>query len=418
MKTYFYILFITLFFAKLTFSQEIWINEFSDNCADSTEELKQGDEFVEIVAPVGTNMSQYGIVFFFFSDNAFYAYHYSELSGVITSVNSNYGKGFFIIKTNLSFRLENNTPIASEIVKQSVDSYLEDESTPSGILLVESATGVVLHGVAYEMPIYFPDPTEILTEKYVEIPWSITLPSKQIDIVRLPLRDGSESEPNGSISMIGTGFSRLWTTTNGDAPNISTPGALNYSQGALPVELSSFSVSIYKNSVKLNWRTETEINNYGFDVERKTNFSNWEKIRFINGSGNSNSPKDYSYTDESVNNGKYFYRLKQIDNDGAFSYSKLVEADFNSKMEFSLTQNYPNPFNPTTTFNVTLPLSGNVKLTIYNLLGQEVKTLANEFKESGIYTFNFDAKELNSGIYLYKLEANGYSQTRKMTLIK
>ena len=101
MKTYFYILFITLFLTNFIHSQEIWINEFSYNCADSTEELKQGDEFIEIVAPVGTNMDQYGIVFFFFSDNAFYAYHYSELSGVITSVNSNNGKGFFIIKTSL-----------------------------------------------------------------------------------------------------------------------------------------------------------------------------------------------------------------------------------------------------------------------------------------------------------------------------
>jgi hypothetical protein len=418
MKTYFYILFVTLFLAKLTLSQEIWINEFSYNCADSSEELMQGDEFVEIVAPVGTNMSQYGIVFFFFSDNAFYAYHYSELSGVITSVNSNNGKGFFIIKTNLSFRLENNTPIASEIVKQSVDSYLEDESTPSGILLVESATGVVLHGVVYEMPIYHPDPTEILTEKYVEIPWSITLPSKQLDIVRLPLRDGSESEPNGSISMIGTGFSRLWTTTNGDAPNISTPGALNYSQGALPVELSSFSASIYRNSIKLNWRTETEVNNYGFEVERKSVNGNWDKIDFVNGCGNSNSPKDYSYTDNNVKIGKYSYRLKQVDNDGTFEYSNIIEITFKNVEEYNLAQNYPNPFNPNTNISFVLPEAGNVKLTIYNLLGQAIKTLVNGFKESGLHNLSFDARDLNSGIYLYKLEANGYTQTRKMTLVK
>ena len=418
MKTYFYILFITLFLTNFIHSQEIWINEFSYNCADSTEELKQGDEFIEIVAPVGTNMDQYGIVFFFFSDNAFYAYHYSELSGVITSVNSNNGKGFFIIKTSLSFRLENNTPIASEIVKQSVDSYLEDESTPSGILLVESATGVVLHGVVYEMPIYAQDPTEILTEKYVEIPWSITLPSKQLDIVRLPLRDNPESGPRGSISMIGSGFSRLWTTTNGDAPNISTPGASNYSQGALPVELSLFSASIYKNSVKLNWRTETEINNYGFNVERRSETSKWERISFVNGNGNSNSPREYSYIDQTADAGKYFYRLKQIDNDGAFTYSKFIEVDFNSKMDFSLTQNYPNPFNPTTTIRFYLPAAGNVKLTLFNILGQEIKTLVNELKESGVHTFNFDASDLNSGTYIYKIEAGSFIQTRKMTLVK
>lgn len=417
MKNIFYLLLITLFLAQYSYSQNIWINEFSYNCADSAE-LSDGDEFVEIVAPVGSDMSQYGLAFFEYTDGSEYmTYFYSELSGTISSVNSNNGKGFMIIKTNNSHRLESYTPIEAGITKLTLNTEMYD-NYQSGILLVNAITGDVIHGVVYEMPIYAELPVNILNK---DNPWGsdyFDFTKASLDGVRLPLSDPADSAPNGSISMIGTGFSRIWTTTNGDAPNISTPGDLNYSQGALPVELSSFSASIYKNSVKLNWRTETEVNNYGFDVERKTNSSSWERISFVNGNGNSNSPKEYNYTDENVNGGKYFYRLKQIDNDGTYSYSKLVEADFNSKMEYSLTQNYPNPFNPTTAISITLPLSGNAKLTVYNLLGQEVRTLTNEFKEAGVYKYTFDAKNLNSGIYLYKLEANGYTQTRKMTLLK
>ena len=190
----------------------------------------------------------------------------------------------------------------------------------------------------------------------------------------------------------------------------------------LPVELSSFSASIIGSSVKLNWKTETEVNNYGFEVERASLSASpirvWEKIGFVNGNGNSNSPKNYSYEDKNVTAGKYSYRLKQIDNDGQFEYSKAIEVDLGAPNKFELSQNYPNPFNPTTTIKFSLPEAGNVKLTLFNILGQEVKTLVNESKESGVHTINFNASELNSGIYIYKLESGSFTQTRKMTLVK
>ncbi len=140
--------------------------------------------------------------------------------------------------------------------------------------------------------------------------------------------------------------------------------------------------------LSLSWRTETEVNNYGFDVERANHFQTshterWEKIGFVNGNGNSNSPKNYSFEDISLLPAKYSYRLKQIDNDGQFEYSKTIEIDFNSPKKFELSQNYPNPFNPATTFRFSLPESGIVKLTLYNVLGEEVKTLVNGYKESG-----------------------------------
>ncbi len=199
---------------------------------------------------------------------------------------------------------------------------------------------------------------------------------------------------------------------------------------ALPVELSTLSASIVGSSIKLNWKTETEVNNYGFDVERTSPSPSpyqgeggeagrgWEKIGFVNGNGNSNSPKNYSFEDKNVLSGKYSYRLKQIDNDGKFEYSKEIEVNLGAPKKFELSQNYPNPFNPATTIRFSLPEAGNVKLTLFNILGQEVKTLVNEFKESGVHTINFNASELNSGVYIYKIEAGSFVQTRKMTLIK
>jgi len=191
--------------------------------------------------------------------------------------------------------------------------------------------------------------------------------------------------------------------------------------GPLPVELSSFSASIIGSNVKLIWKTATELNNYGFEVERyaiSAERQAWEKIGFVNGNGNSNSPKNYSYEDKNVTAGNYSYRLKQIDNDGQFEYSKIIEVDLGVPTKFELSQNYPNPFNPTTRIKFSLPEAGNVKLTLFNVLGQEVKILANESKESGVHIINFDASDLNSGIYVYKLEAGAFTQTRKMTLLK
>jgi len=128
----------------------------------------------------------------------------------------------------------------------------------------------------------------------------------------------------------------------------------------LPVELTSFIVSAKQNSVELLWKTATEVNNYGFDIERRTTplsppsqggdeRGGWTKTGFVEGHGTTNAPKEYSYTEKNIPAGKYSYRLKQIDRDGKFKYSQEVEVNFGSApKEFSLLQNYPNPFNPTT----------------------------------------------------------------------
>jgi hypothetical protein len=198
----------------------------------------------------------------------------------------------------------------------------------------------------------------------------------------------------------------------------------------LPVELTSFSASVSNGSVLLNWQTATEVNNYGFEIERasqtsasppkarKLNLIDWNKIGFVQGHGNSNSPKDYFFTDENAPSGKVQYRLKQIDFDGSFKYSDIVEVNVDFTQEYKLAQNFPNPFNPTTKIEFTIPQAANVSLKVYNVLGQEVRTLVNGMKEAGTYKINFDAKELSNGVYIYKLEAGTYTQARKMILMK
>jgi hypothetical protein len=177
------------------------------------------------------------------------------------------------------------------------------------------------------------------------------------------------------------------------------------------------------NKVELNWETATEINNYGFEIERASartaTEKSWEKIGFVEGHGNSNSPKFYSYTDKKIEaSGNYNYRLKQIDIDGTFEYSDVVEANLGAPESFELDQNYPNPFNPLTSIRFNLPTDSNVKLTVFNVLGQEVAELINENITAGYHSVNFDGSSLNSGIYFYQLETNNFTQIRKMMLVK
>ena len=193
---------------------------------------------------------------------------------------------------------------------------------------------------------------------------------------------------------------------------------IQYIDPPFPVELTSFSVILLNKNVQLKWATATEINNYGFDIERKNKDNNWIKIGFVQGNGNSNSPKIYEFLDKCPAGGsKFQYRLKQIDNDGQFEYSDVVEIEAVPN-EFALYQNYPNPFNPVTTIRYQLPKQSKVVIKIYNVLGSEVMELLNEQKEAGIYEVEFNAESLASGTYIYKIVADNFVQTKKMILLK
>jgi hypothetical protein len=244
----------------------------------------------------------------------------------------------------------------------------------------------------------------------------------------IELRHTGFTGTSASIDAVGTAapgylsdFSATWVgnytaTTGGLQGNFS---AVRLSvDDPIPVELTSFSASVTGKNVELKWTTATEINNYGFEVERKTISSDFEAVGFVTGAGSTTEERNYSFAEAGLVNEKYTYRLKQLDFDGTFEYSYEVEADVNSPAVFSLEQNYPNPFNPSTDISFSLAEAGFVKLIIYNLLGQEVTTLLNENREAGIHTVTFDASSLTSGAYFYKLETPQFTQTRKMILSK
>jgi photosystem II stability/assembly factor-like uncharacterized protein len=187
--------------------------------------------------------------------------------------------------------------------------------------------------------------------------------------------------------------------------------------GVLPVELTSFTANVSEGNVQLNWTTATEINNQGFEIQRKTADDQYITIGHVNGNGTTTEAKQYSYSD-APEVGKYYYRLKQIDFNGTFEYSNEVFATIISPLEFTLDQNYPNPFNPITNISFTLAEPSFVKLSIYNLLGEEVQVLKNESMNAGTYNVGFDAVSFPSGMYLYKIETSQFSSVRKMMLMK
>ncbi len=202
---------------------------------------------------------------------------------------------------------------------------------------------------------------------------------------------------------------------------------------AVPVELTDFTAKVIDKKVILIWETATEVNNYGFDIERsllpathvRTNYesedASWETIGFVSGHGNSNSPNNYSFTDDNPPGGQVSYRLKQIDFDGIYEYSDVIAVKVEMPTEMVLNQNFPNPFNPSTTIEYYLPSTYKlhvVQLKVYDLLGRVVATLVDEQQQPGKYKVLFDASGLPSGTYIYRLTAGGLNQSKKLILLK
>ncbi len=210
------------------------------------------------------------------------------------------------------------------------------------------------------------------------------------------------------------------------AGNLINPGkdttGIVWREIPVPVELSSFNAKVVQEKVELNWTTKTEVNNYGFDVERNANETGWQKIGFVAGSGNSNSPKSYSFTDNNANGGSRFkYRLKQIDTDGQYEHSEAVEVEI-IPYDFTLFQNYPNPFNSETRIKFQLPVKSKVEIKVFDISGAEIITLVNDTREMGTYEVKFNSKDLTSGVYIYRFvaenpEAN-FIEIKKMILLR
>ena len=188
-----------------------------------------------------------------------------------------------------------------------------------------------------------------------------------------------------------------------------------------PVELANFIANQKNDFVFLTWKTETEVNNYGFNIERSpsSNGINWKTIGFVTGNGNSNSPKFYEFTDKEIHQSStYQYRLKQIDNDGTFEYSKVVNVNVFFPDKYYLYQNYPNPFNPETKISYSITQKQKVTLIVYNVLGEMIVKLPDEVKEAGNYSVTFDGSNLPGGIYIYRIQTDQFTSSRKMVLLK
>lgn len=188
--------------------------------------------------------------------------------------------------------------------------------------------------------------------------------------------------------------------------------------GMVPVELSSFAAETDRDNVLLSWKTATESNNRGFEIQRQTAKIQWETISFIDGAGTSTEPVSYSFSDTNLKPGTYFYRLRQLDFDNTESLSETIEVSVGLPGQYELLQNYPNPFNPSTVIEFALPEDIEVNLNVYNALGEKTAVLQNGLLGAGYHKYTFNGADFPSGIYIYQLNAGSFSQSRKMLLIK
>jgi len=199
--------------------------------------------------------------------------------------------------------------------------------------------------------------------------------------------------------------------------------AKNWEQAPLPVELSVFTAQQKGDKVILDWKTETEIDNYGFDVERKivSDYINedWKKIGFLAGYGNSNVPRYYSFSDKDLYNyAAYSYRLKQMDNNGSCKYSEEIKVDINKASALMLYQNYPNPFNTETTIKFSIPSDAHIRIALFNTLGEKIKEIASGFYRKGDYRININSEDLSSGIYLCLFTSGNEKKAIKISVMK
>jgi hypothetical protein len=204
--------------------------------------------------------------------------------------------------------------------------------------------------------------------------------------------------------------------------------------GTLPVELVYFVGDVVDTTVELHWGTATEVNNYGYDILRANSSLIWENIGFAQGYGNSYSPKDYLFVDTTItSNGYYYYLLKQIDTDGNFElthdtvkvmvdYITSVKQNFQTKNlkpeVFELNQNYPNPFNPETNIVFSVNNTNFVTIKLYDIVGRELETIFSKIVTAGTHSIKFKPDNLSSGAYIYKLETQNKSISKKMLFIQ
>ncbi len=288
--------------------------------------------------------------------------------------------------------------------------------------------------------------TDTLGNIYMASTFEDTLHFNNEDVVAKDFRDiyvikiSKDGKPQWVRTAGGTGYDRVepilalgndkiliggYFEQDIDFGNITKNSVGNYdaylaliSNPVVPVELTNFSLSSNKKQVNLKWSTSTETNNAGFEIQRSRDKINFKKIGYIKGAGSSTKMHDYSFADNSLSSSKYYYRLKQIDFDGSYKYSKIIEASISLPRKFALEQNYPNPFNPSTTIEYSVPKDRRINLSVFNVLGEKVDEIYSGFKKAGNYKINFNAEDLSSGVYFYRLKSGKKSITKKLILLQ
>lgn len=192
----------------------------------------------------------------------------------------------------------------------------------------------------------------------------------------------------------------------------------------VPVELASFDYGIIEgNKIQLHWSTLSKTNNYGFEIERSSDGEHFVKVDFVKGNGTSSAIYNYKYIDKINSQGEYYYRLKQMDFDGSYEYSLIIKVTIDNPAKYYLSQCYPNPFNPETTIEYALPVFSKVTVIIYDILGQEVKTLMDEEKQAGYYSVKWDGTnnlgmKVSNGMYVCLLRSGNFIDVKKMVFLQ
>ena len=229
------------------------------------------------------------------------------------------------------------------------------------------------------------------------------------------------------IKGLGVGTTYYWSVQAIDQAYHGGPFAPEASftlDTSLPVELASFSAEVDDNTITLNWTTLSEVNNFGFDLERSGDGEAFEHIVFIPGNGTTNEPQFYTFDDELPGAAEiYYYRLRQVDTNGSAEYSKVLQVSVSPPESFALHQNFPNPFNPETRIAYALPSDSRVRLIIYDIRGHKIKTLVDDWQTAGLKETLWDGRNeqgfpASSGLYFYRLTAGPFASSKRMFLIR
>ena len=410
--------FVIFCLVQVGWGQAAWINEISYDMTSGDD-----DDFIEIVAPEGTNMSVYGILLINGSGDK--AYDYVQLSGTISSTNAQNGHGFLILITNQS----GDIIIPSGVTSQASGFSSIQNGAPDGAILINSSSGATIHGIWYEES--GSAPSEIANNSEGPLSGGDTYSMTGVDVVSIG-DSGSGASGNG-IGMTGAAPSGTWGTMS------STVGVINTGESSLPVELTLFTATSQKGAVKLSWVTESEIDNLGFLIDRSlepnSGFNTVADYRFVpelQGQGSVTYRTDYSYTDREVVPGtKYYYVLSDVTGNPEHGEpvtrhtDKMVSAtpkwqDMSSALinGFKTFKAYPNPFNPKTVIAYELEDVRKLSVNIVNVYGRQITELYNGIQASGYHEVVWQPKDISAGIYFCHLTSGGDTITRKLVLLK